>query len=195
MTVGIYCIENKVNGKKYIGQSINIDKRLKHHIERLVKNSHYNVHLQNSWNKYGEENFKFYILEETKNNTRTLDKREKYWIEYYKSRDIESGFNIKVGGNSQSGKNNLMFGRQQTEKTKLKISEAMVGKGKNKKFNNSSSKYLGVSWNSEKNKWMVYFWKNPKKSVFVGYYKDEKEAALAYDKYIKENNIDRDTNF
>lgn len=28
MTSGIYCIENKFNGKKYVGQSVNLEKRM-----------------------------------------------------------------------------------------------------------------------------------------------------------------------
>lgn len=37
--VGIYCIENLVNNKKYIGQSVDIETRIKKHFRHLRKNS------------------------------------------------------------------------------------------------------------------------------------------------------------
>ena len=44
---GIYCIENLVNHKKYIGQSKDIFKRWRQHRSELNTNIHYNSHLQN----------------------------------------------------------------------------------------------------------------------------------------------------
>lgn len=51
----VYCIENIVNNKKYIGQSIDFDFRKKTHLKKLKTNTHGNSHLQSSWNKYGEK--------------------------------------------------------------------------------------------------------------------------------------------
>lgn len=59
---GIYCIENTVTGKKYIGSSKNIFKRLKDHMYKLKKNVHPNKHLQSSFNKYNIENFSYKIF-------------------------------------------------------------------------------------------------------------------------------------
>ena len=59
--IGIYKIENKVNGKIYVGQSIDIDTRWYNHRNELNGNRHYNEHLQNAWNKYGEDNFSIQI--------------------------------------------------------------------------------------------------------------------------------------
>lgn len=56
---GIYYIKNLVNGKKYIGSSKNLTKRLRDHKSALRVGRHHNIHLQRAWNKYGEENFKF----------------------------------------------------------------------------------------------------------------------------------------
>ena len=60
---GVYCIENIINNKKYIGQSYDLSNRFIDH-KNLVKNNHHrNKHLQNSFNKHGADNFKFYIID------------------------------------------------------------------------------------------------------------------------------------
>ena len=61
---GIYMIRNIINNKVYIGQSSDLKDRLAHHKSSLRHNRHYSSYLQNAWNKYGEENFEFIILEE-----------------------------------------------------------------------------------------------------------------------------------
>ncbi len=58
----VYKIENKCNGKSYIGYSKNAKKRFKQHKSLLNKNKHQNSRLQNSWNKYGGDSFIFYIV-------------------------------------------------------------------------------------------------------------------------------------
>lgn len=60
---GIYCIENLVNSKKYVGGSKNLSSRIKSHFSSLKRNKHIIKDLQNDWNKYGEKNFKYDILE------------------------------------------------------------------------------------------------------------------------------------
>jgi group I intron endonuclease len=62
MQPGIYKIENRENGKVYIGSAVNLEKRLKHHRSRLRNRSHKNAHLQAAWNKYGESAFAFSTL-------------------------------------------------------------------------------------------------------------------------------------
>jgi len=60
---GIYEIENLMNGNFYIGSAVNIDKRWGQHRSDLRKGKHTNKHLQSAFNKYGENAFKFMILE------------------------------------------------------------------------------------------------------------------------------------
>ena len=60
---GIYKITNIITGKIYIGSSLNLYDRLIQHRNNLRINRHENNYLQLSYNKYGEENFRFTILE------------------------------------------------------------------------------------------------------------------------------------
>lgn len=61
---GVYEIKNKINNKRYIGSTImSFTKRLEHHRCLLRNGTHKNTHLQRAWNKYGEDNFEFNILE------------------------------------------------------------------------------------------------------------------------------------
>lgn len=95
--IGIYKIENKVNGKVYVGQSINIEQRWAGHRSMLRHNHHENQHLQNAWNKYGENNFQFLVVEEC--SKKLLNNREKYWINYYESYNDKNGYNISMEEN------------------------------------------------------------------------------------------------
>lgn len=94
MNAGIYCIENIVNKKIYIGQSKNMEKRITNHKRFLRNGLHSNIHLQNSYNKFGKENFSFRILEKI-DDIKLLDKAENEWISYFKSFAGKNGYNIK----------------------------------------------------------------------------------------------------
>lgn len=97
MTIGIYKIKNVCNNKIYIGKSTNIERRIKEHIRHLNSNTNHNAHIQNSWNKYGEENFEFTIIHELKNDN-NINYWEEYYIKLYKSYDSNFGYNFTLGG-------------------------------------------------------------------------------------------------
>ena len=94
--IGIYKIENKVNGKVYVGQSVNIETRWKNHRCELNRGTHYNDYLQRSWNKYGADNFDFSVIEECEQCE--LNDKEIYWIDLYHSCESEYGYNSQLGG-------------------------------------------------------------------------------------------------
>ena len=88
---GIYKITNLENGKVYIGQTNNLNIRKNRHFYDLKKDVHHNKFLQNSYNKYGDDNFIFEHIEITNN----LDERELYWINEYGGINSESNYNLK----------------------------------------------------------------------------------------------------
>lgn len=113
---GIYEIHNKINDKRYIGQSIHIRARVLKHINLLNKKEHKNNHLQCSWNKYGEENFEVNVLEYCAVDE--LDNKEDYYITKYKSNDNKYGFNYRIDNKTNRG---LKWSEEQREKMMMAI--------------------------------------------------------------------------
>lgn len=97
---GIYCIENILDNRKYIGLSRDIDRRWCEHKSELNNNNHDNNYLQNAWNKYGCVNFKFYVLELCDEDC--LSEMEKHYIKLYKTLSHENGYNLTIGGENTS---------------------------------------------------------------------------------------------
>ena len=139
----IYILTNKINGKQYVGQTRNIERRLNHH-----KKYYANYIISKAIKKYGWDMFNqhiFYILEND------LDYFEIEMIRRLNTL-APNGYNLESGGNknkypsaetrkklskASKGKNNPMFGRigikcpmfgkRHTEETKRKMSEAQKG--------------------------------------------------------------------
>lgn len=136
----IYKLTNQINGKPYIGQTINIKQRLIRY-EKL--NCRAQRKLYNALKKYGYCNFKFEILKEVHCQI-DADLSEIHYIEEFDS--IKNGYNIKEGGShglhseetkirmsvartgKTSGENNPMYGLQHTPESKLKMSLAKKDK-------------------------------------------------------------------
>ena len=93
MTTGIYKIENLNNSKVYIGQSTNVERRIREDKICLRDGYHYNDHLQSDWDKYTEKSFSFELIKTAPKLF--LDSFEKIYINNYKSMNHKYGYNIE----------------------------------------------------------------------------------------------------
>lgn len=134
--VGIYKIENLINHKVYVGQSVNIKHRWFCHRRHLDNNTHTNFHLQKAWNKYGSENFKFEIIENCEKEF--LNDRETYWNNYYSS--LNGTYNIGATNYENTMSDEMrqriskkLIGHKMSEESKQKMINKLKGRpGKNK---------------------------------------------------------------
>lgn len=114
----IYKITCSVNNKCIIGQTRNpISKRWAHYRNELKRNNHYNSYLQKAWNKYGESNFVFEILDEVYFEN-SLDNLEIFWIKFFDSTNPSKGYNLESGGKKN---------KKQSDETRKKISNSLKG--------------------------------------------------------------------
>ena len=117
---GIYKFTNKINGKSYIGQSVQLETRYNSH-KRNYNNSNlsvYNSKFYRAIRKYGFENFDYEILIQSDNfTTDDLNQQEQYYIKKYDS--YKNGYNMNYGGN-QTGSNYFI-----NEQTILKIKDML----------------------------------------------------------------------
>lgn len=125
---GVYGIQNKINNKLYVGSSVNIPKRKIAHYGDLRRHTHRNDKLQRAFNKYGESNFSFDIIEVVDEESKLIDSEQK-WIDFFKPE-----YNIIPYADrrtfSEEHKRNLSIshiGNKHTEESKRKIGIASKG--------------------------------------------------------------------
>lgn len=133
---GIYCIRNKVNNKRYIGQSTNIYKRIISIKSGLRRNDRKmcNHLFINDWNNYNEHDFEMTVLEYTSFD---LLIREKYWIEYYNTTCSEHGYNLR-----KDDENGMIT----HSSTSVKISNRMKERAKDVNYLTALSKRAKETW-------------------------------------------------
>lgn len=94
MASGIYKITNLVNGKCYVGSSVNIKVRFYTHKSQLKHNKHDNRHLQAAYNKYGVNSFQYETLEECARDKQALEEREQYYMDTFQAYHENHGYNL-----------------------------------------------------------------------------------------------------
>lgn len=128
---GIYSITNTVNGKVYIGQSVNIKKRWVRHLWELNQGVHGNKNLQRAFDLDGKEAFVITQIEQVERDKEKLFERENYWIE--KMNSILNGYNLFIAKPSPMGFRHSEESKKAMRKPKSaetieKIRTALTGK-------------------------------------------------------------------
>lgn len=119
--IGIYMYTNRVNGKKYVGKSTNIEARQGKH-RRNAKDGR-ESYFYRAIRKYGLEQFDFEVLEECPEEE--LNEREKHYIELYNTL-YPGGYNLTEGGTGGDQYKNRT--EAQNRETRIKMSQSHKGK-------------------------------------------------------------------
>lgn len=155
----IYCYTNKINGKRYVGQTADFLKRYKEHINdsyNMNNKCGYNLPFHCAIRKYGIENFEIEILKENLKDYEEMDYWEKYYIkEFDLLAKNGKGYNLSdggYGGNKFAGKteeemqeigkriSEVKKGKRHSQETKEKMRNSHKGKhGKGESKNNGSN--------------------------------------------------------
>lgn len=186
-------IRNKKTDQKYIGQSVNIEKRRKEHY------SGYNCghsYIDDAIKKYGDANFSLSVICELENDTELLNEMEKYYIWKYNTYENRKHYNLTPGGDFNPIKvheiaqkiSNLRKGMCFTEEHKKNISLSKRGK-KNPNYNGLSKEHKDKISKAQKGEKGFWYNKN-----FSQEYRDNISKAVTkyslwdtkcvhYDKY------------
>jgi group I intron endonuclease len=178
---GIYLIRNTYNNKVYVGSSVHIKNRFAGHRATLRTGKHKNPKLQAAWNKYGEANFEFGVLEYY--DLPELTKIEENWISYYNS--AETGYNVaknctvsptlgvKMSDEVRTkmreahlGSKNHFYGKHHSEETKQRIKQKKLGIKQNEEINKKRSLATkGIPKSEETKNRMKLAWEKRKNKI------------------------------
>lgn len=163
----IYLWTNLINGKHYVGQTINFYNRISRY-----KRGIFNSYMKKDIEKFGIENFELKILEKIKGNSKYLTQREQYWMDFYQSYDLEKGYNVyDVAGivcelkcdetmrERFCGERNGMYGKHHSDEWKQNHSDCVKGlwekeeyrKVQTERMQGENNPMYGVSLDGEKN--------------------------------------------
>ena len=172
MTIGIYCIVHNDSQKRYVGKSVNIERRLISHKCNLTssnyKPKHSNIHLYRSVQKYGWGAFSTYILQRFNEvDEKVISNAELFWMDHFNSCNSSNGFNLRRDSSTgmvvhsttrlkmslRKGSLNSNYGNNWTSDQKSKMS--LIAKERHK-----SGNYYGDNWRKQVSVRTSEFWKN-----------------------------------
>jgi group I intron endonuclease len=206
----VYCFENKINGKKYVGYAIDLKGRIGRHLYSSRKNPQSYFH--KALKKYGFENFKVKILEESDNVNYIYQEREPYWIKELNT-FYPNGYNLTLGGKGSlgmGGKLHPNYGKPSPRK-KIKKKTSRVDNPSSYKTDENRNKKHGwygkkLSHNHRKkcSESRKELWKNKSYRESVEKAKSKyiyeithpcgkKEIITNLSKFCKENNLSQGT--
>lgn len=187
---GVYSITNKIDGKRYIGKSINIHSRFWYHRNSLLKDvrgKDTNRYLFNAVKKHGIDSFSFDVLEsfDTISDAELAD-REIYWMDFYNSCSREYGYNLRRDSSTKTevhpetlvllsiantGDGNPNWGNFWTDEQKESMRQIAVDR-------HSSGLYYGDEWRAKISEASKKIWIDEEKKA-----KMAKAVALSSSEY------------
>lgn len=121
----IYLLINKINGKRYIGFTTDLEARKSNHINRANAGTHKNILISNAIKKYGWDAFDYIVIDSHPDAEYAKNVLEpKYIKEYDTYFENKKGYNMTYGGEGT-------LGYKRTEEEKRRMSEQRKGKKKN----------------------------------------------------------------
>lgn len=114
----IYHIRNVVNGKFYVGSSVNIRARFQTHRRQLRKGTHHCEPLQRAWDKYGGDCFKFEVVEYVASSEGLIE-AENRWLTLHHGQVHCYNVGTRAGA--------AFLGREHSEQAKAMVSRAQKG--------------------------------------------------------------------
>jgi len=182
----IYCVENIISGKKYIGKSKNsLQERMKSHFFKIrngVKTKFYDA-----IRSYGIDNFKYYILDQAF----TADELNEKEIKYIKLFDtINSGYNMVEGGTGGDTMCHHPNKEEIYKKIGKKCSIALKGRifTEEHRLNMSKSR-VGHKWTLEQRQKLSNSIKGENHPLFGKFHSEETKRKIGLSSKIKHKRI------
>lgn len=98
---GIYRIRNLLTGRAYVGSAVNMARRANIHLHQLRHDKHHSKKLQRAWNKAGESQFSFEVIEIVFDRALLIE-REQFWLD--QTRAATHGYNCVPKAGSSLGR-------------------------------------------------------------------------------------------
>ena len=171
----IYCYVNKINQHKYVGQTNNLDRRIREHKSCAFnpKSSSYNDLIHCKIREYGIENFDIEILEKLYYDDLTkVNERERFWIKEKESYcGWGKGYNMDLGGNKRPY--SYVLSDEQLQQVKQEIKQGISYLDIENKYNISSALISSINNG-------IYFFDENENYPLYKYYKSNED----YDELI-----------
>lgn len=172
----IYVYINKINGHKYVGQTNNLERRIREHrsCAKNSKSSSYNDLIHKKIRQYGEENFDIQVLEKIyTDDIEVVNKQEQYWIKKLETfRGFGKGYNSDYGGNNKN--HSSILDQTQIKFLKEEIKQGVSYYDLEKKYNISASFISSINHG-------IYCYDEQEQYPLYKYYKENKD----YDELIE----------
>lgn len=198
---GIYEIRNKIDNKRYIGKSKNINKRFASHKYYMKKTEFkkkmINRYLHYAAQKYGIENFEFNILENCEDYSEDQVKDiELFYMDLYQTCNRKFGYNLRRDSSSkhfvsdetrrlqsisQTGEKNGNYGNYWSDEQKEKASQIAIKRHQEGSY--------GDEWKKKLSKASSELWKDESKKQRMAEKLSKKKQKYDFYQYDKNNNV------